>query len=178
MEILGFESPSSFVAQNIRQEIPMSHQHESKNFEMSTSVYEFFHYSLFRGLLVIMIELKLYRWCFPFYNYFLFLLVLILVCVSRILVRALWHFHYQKWNKSSLPQIERLWTISTCILAIFYLAGLLDIAECAGEHSGDGGSTSSSKPEWEIALDLPHNQVAPKCVRSHIKKENYCTCLI
>jgi hypothetical protein len=116
---------------------------------------------------------------FTFYNYvlfnleveihkdFLFLLVLILVFVSR--VRALWHFHYQKWNKSSLP--ERLWTISTCILAIFYLAGLVYIAECAGEHSGDGGSTSYSKPEWEIALDLPHNQVAPECVRSHIKQE-------
>ena len=50
-------------------------------------------------------------------------------------------------------------------------AGLVEIAECAGENSGEGASTSFPKPEWQIALDLPENQDAPECLRSHIKEQ-------
>ncbi|KAH0710053.1 hypothetical protein KY284_011480 [Solanum tuberosum] len=46
------------------------------------------------------------------------------------------------------------------------------MVDCAGKDSGGGTSTSSPKPdEWEMALDLPNNQVAPECLRSHIKEE-------
>ena len=52
-----------------------------------------------------------------------FFLILILVFVSRILVRALWHFHYQK---NPIPQrivhgttIEILWTIFPSIILMF-----------------------------------------------------------
>ncbi|KAH0712211.1 hypothetical protein KY289_008170 [Solanum tuberosum] len=39
---------------------------------------------------------------------------------------------------------------------------------------GWGASTSSPKPdEWEMALDLPDIQVAPECLRSHIKEESF-----
>ena len=45
------------------------------------------------------------------------------------------------------------------------------LSPCAGEDSGEGASTSFPKPEWQIALDLPPNQVAPECLRSHIKEQ-------
>lgn len=52
-----------------------------------------------------------------------FFLILILVFVSRILVRALWHFHYQK---NPIPQrivhgttIEIIWTIFPSIILMF-----------------------------------------------------------
>ncbi|TMX05271.1 hypothetical protein EJD97_025324 [Solanum chilense] len=46
------------------------------------------------------------------------------------------------------------------------------MVDCAGKDMGGVASTSSPKPdEWEMALDLPDNQVAPECLRSHIKEE-------
>ena len=54
---------------------------------------------------------------------------------------------------------------------IFFSVTLLETAECAGGHSGEGASTSSSKPEWGSALALPDEQLAPECLRSHIKEE-------
>ncbi|KAL4025430.1 hypothetical protein IC575_013826 [Cucumis melo] len=52
-----------------------------------------------------------------------FFLILIFVFVSRILVRALWHFHY---SKKKIPQrivhettIEILWTIFPSIIPMF-----------------------------------------------------------
>jgi hypothetical protein len=101
---------------------------------------------VFSTILAIMIELKLYRWCFLLYNYlvfeleleihqdFLFLLVLILVFVSWILVRTLCHFYYKyiKLKNSWVPKIEKTWTISTCIVCLdMYFAGFVQIAECA-----------------------------------------------
>ena len=132
-----------------------------------------------------MIELKLYRWSFQLYEYlvskfdcgmhcdFLFLLVFLFVFVSWILVRALWYFHYKK---NPIPQrivhgttIEILWIIFPTFFFIFFFES--SIAECAGENSGEGGSTSSSKPEWQIALDLPANSEAPDCLRSYLKEQ-------
>ena len=98
-----------------------------------------------------MIELKLFRWFFQLFNYLvfdfeltihhdlLFLLVLIFVFVSWILIRSVWNFYYKKCCKNSwVPEIEITWTLSTCVFCIIYLAGLVEIAECAGENSGEG----------------------------------------
>lgn len=37
--------------------------------------------------------------------------------------------------------------------------------------SDSGASTSFPKLEWERALDLPENKIAPECLQSHIKEE-------
>ena len=141
----------------------------------------------FSTILAIMIELKLFRWFFLLYNNlvfeleleihqdFLFLLVLIFVFVSWILVRTLWHFYYNKFpNIYHVPItiMESVWTLSLFLsLSCFFCECFLETGYCAGKDSGEGASTSSPKPEWQIALDLPPNQVAPECLRSHIKEQ-------
>ncbi|MCD9559719.1 NADH:ubiquinone dehydrogenase subunit 5 [Datura stramonium] len=43
----------------------------------------------------------------------------------------------------------------------------LETVDCTGKDSGGGASTSSPKPdEWQMALDLPDNQVAPECTHT------------
>ena len=96
-------------------------------------LYELFHYSLFLGLFIIIIEQKLYKCCYRFKNFLVFyldlhhdiffFLILILVFVSRILVRALWHFQKEK---NPIPQrivhgttIEILRTIFPSIIPMF-----------------------------------------------------------
>nr|YP_009504861.1 Cox2 [Senna occidentalis]AWW13980.1 Cox2 [Senna occidentalis] len=84
-----------------------------------------------------------------------FFLILILVFVSRILVRALWHFHYQK---NPIPQrIVHGTTIEilrTCMFLVLHFASLLlsltslsgepVISFCAGEVPGEGGESERS----------------------------------
>lgn len=41
----------------------------------------------------------------------------------------------------------------------------------ASTGSDSGASTSFPKLEWERALDLPENQIAPECLQSHIKRK-------
>ena len=167
--------------------MPLREQGANEEEKSQTVPYFFLEFSAigFSTIFAIMIELKLLRWCFLFYNFlvfeleleihqdFLFLLVLIFVFVSWILIRSLWNFNYKNCccKNSWVPEIEITWTISTCVIIIIYLAGLVEIAECAGGNSGEGASTSFPKPEWQIALDLPKNQVAPECLRSHIKEQ-------
>ena len=141
---------------------------------------------VFSTILAIMIEIKLFRWSFLLYNFllseleleihqdFVCLLILLLVFVSWILGRTLWHFHYKKNpDISRVPIMESVWTLSLFLsFSFFFSELLLETVDCAGKDSGGGASTSSPKPdEWEMALDLPDNQVAPECLRSHIKEE-------
>lgn len=75
-----------------------------------------------------------------------FFLILILVFVSRILVRALWHFHYNKCRNSWVPGIT--WTIST-------LCCLLDLcSECLVEHAECAGEEGSSNAQLDLDLTL------------------------
>lgn len=74
----------------------------------------------------------------------LLLLVLVLVFVSRILVRALWHFHYNKCRDSWVPKIEKTFSISTCIVCFYmYFTGVVQIAQCA------------DNPDLELRLGPP-----------------------
>lgn len=99
---------------------------------------------VFSTILAIMIEIKLFRWCFLLYNYLLFeleleihqdfvcLLILLLVFVSWILGRTLCHFCYKKFLNSWVPKIEKTWTIFPCIVCLsMNFAGLMQLAECA-----------------------------------------------
>ncbi|YP_173414.1 hypothetical protein NitaMp070 (mitochondrion) [Nicotiana tabacum] len=141
---------------------------------------------VFSTILAIMIEIKLFRWCFLLYNYLLFeleleihqdfvcLLILLLVFVSWILGRTLWHFYYKNNpDICRVPIMESVWTLSLLLsFSFFFDELLLETVDCAGKDSGGGASTSSPKPdEWQMALDLPDNQVVPECLRSHIKEE-------
>ncbi|PHT31341.1 cytochrome c oxidase subunit 2 [Capsicum baccatum] len=141
---------------------------------------------LFSTILAIMLEIKLFRWCFLLYNYllseleleihqdFVCLLILLLVFVSWILGRTLWHFHYKKNpDISRVPIMESVWTLSLFLsFSFFFSELLLETVDCTGKNSGGGASTSSPKPdEWEMALDLPDNQAAPECLRSHITEK-------
>ncbi|CAN4127048.1 unnamed protein product [Withania somnifera] len=69
--------------------------------------------------------------------------------------------------------MESVWTLSLFLsFSFFFYELLLERVDCAGKDSGGGASTPSPKPdEWQMALDLPDNQVAPECLRSHIKEE-------
>lgn len=51
----------------------------------------------------------------------------------------------------------------------FFWPFLFETCYCAGED--EGASTSFSKPEWETALSLPDDHVAPECLRSHIREQ-------
>lgn len=142
---------------------------------------------VFSTILSTMIELKLYRWFFLLYKNFVFklelevpqdfllLLVLILVFVSWILVRTLWHFYYKKFSNIyhvPITIMESVWTLSLFLsLSCFFWENFIEKVDCAGKDSGEPASTSSPKPEWQIALDLPNNQNAPECLRSHIKEQ-------
>ena len=95
----------------------------------------------FSTILAIMIELKLYRWCFLFYNYLvcelrleihedlLLLLVLFLVFVSWILVRTFMYTINKK--KSWVPKIDKAFSISTwiCVFSL-YFTEFAQIVEC------------------------------------------------
>lgn len=122
-------------------------------------LYELFHYSLFLGLFIIIIEQKLYKCCYRFKNFLVFyldlhhdiffFLILILVFVSRILVRALWHFHYNKCRNSWVPGIT--WTISTlCCLLDLCSEWLVEHAECAGEEG-----SSNAQLDLDLTLRPP-----------------------
>lgn len=79
----------------------------------------------------------------------LLLLVLVLVFVSRILVRALWHFHYNKCRNSWVPGIT--WTISTlCCLLDLCSEWLVEHAECAGEEG-----SSNAQLDLDLTLRPP-----------------------
>ena len=78
-----------------------------------------------------------------------FFLILILVFVSRILVRALWHFHYNKCRNSWVPGIT--WTISTlCCLLDLCSEWLVEHAECAGEEG-----SSNAQLDLDLTLRPP-----------------------
>ena len=103
--------------------------------------------SVLSTLFAIMIENKVFRWCFNFFHYlrfdlklaihqdFLFLLVLLFVFVSWILVRTLWHFYYKR--NPDIYRVESVWTLSLFLsLSFVFSEWLLETVDCAGKDSG------------------------------------------
>ena len=116
-----------------------------------------------------------------------FFLILILVFVSRILVRALWHFHYQK---NPIPQrivhgttIEILRTIFPSIIPMFIaipsfallysMGGALSplSAECASSPSVNGSSSTGWTSLLGSTSQEPSGVSSPRGVLSNFEQE-------